>query len=158
MTNKIAITKAGYAGLEEELHHLKYSERPNIIKAISEARAHGDLSENAEYSSAKEKQGMIEAKIKDLEARISAADIVDVSVINSDKVQFGATVTVEDEDTSKKMQYQIVGDYEASLEDGKISIASPIAKALIGKKQSDSVEVNVPSGIKYYHIEKIEYK
>lgn len=155
---KFPITAEGFAKMEAELKHRKSVERPAIIEAISEARAHGDLSENAEYHAAKEKQSFNEGYIKDLEDKISRADIIDPKTFSGDVVKFGATVKVVDEDTDEKKTYQIVGEYEADLETGKISIVSPLARALIGKKVGDSIEVNTPKGAKGYEILKVDFK
>jgi transcription elongation factor GreA len=154
---KFPLTRAGYEGLQEELRHLKRVERPEIIKAIEEARKHGDLSENAEYHAAREKQGFIEGRIKELEFKIGRADIIDVSVLSGDTVKFGATVTVVDEDTDEEKTFQIVGEEEANITKGKLSIASPLAKSLIGKKKGDSVEVRAPKGSKYYEILTVKF-
>ncbi len=158
MSARFPITPEGHKRLEKELHHFKTVERPAIIKAIAEARAHGDLSENAEYSAAKEKQGFIEAKINDLQAKLGRAHIIDISTIESDYVQFGATVKIVDEETEVKIEYKIVSDFEADLERGHISHASPVAKAMMGKKVGASVEVTTPKGHRYYEILAIEYK
>jgi transcription elongation factor GreA len=155
---KIAVTIAGFDRLEAELKHMKTVERPRIIEAISEARAHGDLSENAEYSAAKEKQSFIEGRIQELEAVISRADKIDVANIKSDKIVFGATVTIVDEESEEESTYQIVGDYEADLAAKRISMSAPVARALIGKKVGDSVEVKTPKGERYYEVLKIVYK
>ncbi len=144
--DKAPITAGGYARMEAELKNLKSVERPAIIVAISEARAHGDLSENAEYHAAKEKQSFIEGRIKELEDKISRADIIDVKSLKSDSVKFGATITLADEDSGDETTYQIVGEYEADLKTGKISITAPLARALIGKRAGDSVEVKTPKG------------
>ncbi len=133
MVDKVPMTAEGHAAMSEEVKHLKTVERPRIIKAIEEARAHGDLSENAEYHAAKEAQGWNEARVAELEDMISRAEIIDVSKLGGDTVKFGATVTVVDEDTEKEAVYQIVGDFEADVKSGKLSISSPIARALIGK-------------------------
>ena len=154
---KFPLTKVGYLALEEELKHLKAVERPNIIAAISEARAQGDLSENAEYSAAKEKQSFIEGRIQDLEAVISRAQVIDVSQTKTDVIRFGATVQVVDEDTDEEQQYQIVGDYEADIEKNKISLSSPLAKALIGKEVGDTAEYTAPGGKKSFEIIDIQY-
>ena len=151
------MTRAGYDKLKEELERLKRVERPAIIKAIAEARAHGDLSENAEYHAAKEKQGFIEGRIQDLEDRIARADVIDVSALSGDAVKFGATVSLVDEETDAKVTYQLVGEYEADLKAGKLSVASPIARALIGKTAGDSIEVTAPGGVKYYEILAVSY-
>lgn len=155
---RFPITPEGFKKLEEELSRLKSVDRPAIITAIAEARAHGDLSENAEYHAAKEKQGFIEAKIQDLEAKLSRAHVINISDIESDTVQFGARVTVIDEETEEKIVYRIVSDYEANIELKYISIASPVARALIGKKIGESVEVNTPKGVKYYEVLSVEFK
>jgi transcription elongation factor GreA len=157
MTEKVPMTAEGHAALEAELKHLRTVERQRIIKAIAEARSHGDLSENAEYHAAKEAQGMNEAKVADLEDKLSRADIIDISKLSGETVKFGATVTLVDEDTEEKVKYQIVGDFEADVRKGKVSIGSPIARALIGKKAGDSVEVNTPRGAKSYEILKVAF-
>lgn len=154
---KIPLTKVGFNALETELKNLKAVERPNIIAAISEARAQGDLSENAEYSAAKEKQSFIEGRIQDLEAVLSRAQVIDVPTIKSDLIRFGATVVVADEDTDEEKSYQIVGDYEADIEKNKISLSSPLAKALIGKGVGDVAEFNAPSGLKSFDIIEVKY-
>ncbi len=153
---KIPMTRKGYLALEVELKQLKSVERPAIITAIAEAREHGDLSENAEYHSAKEKQSFIEGRIKELEGAISLADVIDPSKM-SGAVKFGATVTLVDEDTDVEKTYQIVGEYEANIEGGLLNIKSPIARALIGKEEGDSVEVRTPGGNKSYEVLKIIY-
>lgn len=158
MSEKIPMTAAGYSALETELKTLKSVERPNIIVAIQEARAHGDLSENAEYHAAKERQSFIEGRILEIEDKISRAQIIDVSKLSGKVVKFGATVTVVDEDTEKKSKYQIVGDIEADFSKGLISISSPLARALIGKSVGDSVDVNTPGGGRTYEIAKVEWK
>ena len=155
---RVPVTIEGYKKLEEELHRLKAEERPRIIQAISEARAHGDLSENAEYHAAKEAQGMNEARVAELEDKVSRADIIDTSKLSGTTVKFGATVTLVDEDTDEKVKYKIVGDTEASVKDGKISISSPIARALIGKSKGDSAEVVTPKGARSYEVLKVEWK
>ena len=154
---KIPMTKAGSIALEAELKKLKSVERPNIIQAISEAREHGDLSENAEYHSAREKQSFIEGIIKEIEAIISLADVIDPLAL-SGTIKFGATVTLVDEDTDEEKCWQIVGEHEANIETGLLNIKSPIARALIGKDEGDSVEVKTPGGEKAYEILKVEYK
>ena len=151
------MTAEGYQALDEELKRLKSQERPSIIAAISEARTHGDLSENAEYHAAKERQGWIEGRIAEIEDRIARAQIIDVSKLSGEQVKFGATVSVVDEDTEEKARYQIVGEHEADVRRGKVSIASPIARAMIGKEKGDVVEVNTPGGVKAYEILKIEW-
>jgi transcription elongation factor GreA len=154
---KIPMTRAGHTALEVELKHLKSVERPAIIQAIAEAREHGDLSENAEYHSAREKQSFIEGRIKEIESIISLADVIDPTVL-SGAIKFGATVCVVDEDTDEEKTWQIVGEYEANIEKGLLNIKSPIARALIGKEEGDSVEVNTPGGQKSYEILSIDYK
>jgi transcription elongation factor greA len=154
---KFPLTKQGFLALEEELKNLKGVERPNIIAAIAEARSHGDLSENAEYSAAKEKQSFIEGRIQDLEAVLSRAQVIDVSGTKSDVIRFGATVLVADEDTDDEKRYQIVGDYEADIEKNKISLSSPLAKALIGKEVGDTAEYVAPGGKKSFEILEIKY-
>lgn len=141
----------------DEVKHLKSVERPRIIKAIEEARSHGDLSENAEYHSAKEQQGWIEARVAELEDKLSRAEVIDVTRLSGKNVKFGATVTVIDEDTDEESRYQIVGEFEADVKSGKISISSPIARALIGKQEGDSVEVMTPGGGKSYEIVKVRF-
>lgn len=153
---KIPMTRAGHTALETELKHLKTVERPAIIRAIAEAREHGDLSENAEYHSAKEKQSFIEGRVKELEGAISLADVIDPSKM-SGAIKFGAKVTLVDEDTDEEKTYQIVGEYEANIEKGLLNIKSPIARALIGKEEGDSVEVRTPGGVKSYEVLKIIY-
>ncbi len=155
---RVPMTIEGFRTLEAELQRLKSEERPRIIQAISEARAHGDLSENAEYHAAKEQQGFNEARVADIEDRISRADVIDTSKLSGTTMKFGATVTLVDEDTDEKVKYKIVGDSEASVRDGKISISSPIARALIGKSKNDTAEVTTPKGARSYQILKIEWK
>jgi transcription elongation factor GreA len=155
---RVPMTIEGYNKLEAELHRLKSEERPRIIAAIAEARAHGDLSENAEYHAAKEAQGLNEAKVAEFEDRINRADIVDTSKLSGSTVKFGATVTLVDEDTEEKVRYKIVGDFEANLRDGKISISSPIARALIGKSKGETCEVTTPKGARSFEILKVEWK
>ena len=154
---KFPLTKQGYIALEEELKHLKGVDRPNIIAAIAEARSHGDLSENAEYSAAEEKQSFIEGRIQDLEAVLSRAQVIDVANTKSDVIRFGATVQVVDEDNDNEKTYQIVGDYEADIEKNKISLSSPLAKALIGKEVGDIAEYVAPGGKKSFEILEVKY-
>ena len=154
--DKIPMTRRGHAALEAELKHLKSEERPAIIKAIAEAREHGDLSENAEYHSAREKQSFIEGRIKELEGTLGLAEVIDPTKLNG-AVKFGATVSLVDEDTDEEKTWQIVGEHEANIENGLLNIKSPIARALIGKEEGDSVEVRTPGGEKSYEILKIEY-
>jgi transcription elongation factor GreA len=154
---RIPMTAWGYKSLETELDTLKNVERPSIIRAIAEARAHGDLSENAEYHAAKERQSFIEGRVIELEDLIGRADVIDVSKLSGAAVKFGATVTLADEDTNEKRKYQIVGDHEADAKRGRISISSPIARALIGKVKGDTVEVAAPGGARSYEILKVEW-
>ena len=146
------MTAGGHAALETELKHRQQVERPRIIQAISEARAHGDLSENAEYHSAKEQQSLNEGRIAELEDKLGRAEIIDVAKLTGTKIKFGATVTLVDEDTEEEKKYQIVGDLEADVKQGKISISSPIARALIGKDIGDTVEVISPGGARSYAV------
>lgn len=154
---KFPITAGGYQALQDEFKRRTQIERPRIVQAIAEAREHGDLSENAEYHAAKEQQGMNEAKITELEGRIQLAEVIDPSKLSGDTVKFGATVTLFDEETEEEVVYQIVGEPEASVKEGRISITSPIARALIGKAEEDSVEVTTPGGSKSYEIVKVAY-
>lgn len=154
---KFPLTKKGFLRLEQELKNLKGIERPNIIAAIAEARSHGDLSENAEYSAAKEKQSFIEGRIQELEAVVSRAQVIDPTEVQGDVIRFGATVAVVDVDTDKENKYQIVGDYEADINENKISLSSPLAKALIGKEVGDEVEYTAPGGKKTFEILEISY-
>ena len=157
MMDKIPMTAGGYAALEAELKRRQQEERPRIIQAIAEARSHGDLSENAEYHAAKENQSLNEGRIAELEDKLSRAEVIDVSKLSGDTVKFGATVTLMDEDTEEEKKYQIVGESEADVKLGKVSISSPIARALISKKVGDTVEVNTPGGGKSYEILKIAF-
>jgi transcription elongation factor GreA len=150
--DKVPMTAAGHDALEEELKHRQQIERPRIIQAISEARSHGDLSENAEYHAAKEAQSLNEGRIAELEDKLSRAEVIDVSKLSGTTVMFGATVTLVDEDTEERKIYQIVGESEADVKAGRVSITSPTARALIGKKVGDSVEVTTPGGGKSYEI------
>ena len=151
------MTAGGYQALDDELKRLKTVERPSVIAAISEARSHGDLSENAEYHAAKERQGWIEGRIAEIEDKISRAQVIDVSKLSGSQVKFGATVTVIDEDTEEEGRYQLVGEHEADVKEGRVSITSPIARAMIGKEQGDVVEVNTPGGVTAYEIVKVEW-
>jgi len=150
--DKIPITQGGFDALEKELKNLKSVERPAVIEAIAEARAHGDLSENAEYSAARERQSFIEGRIQELEAVTSAAQIIDIASLSGDMVKFGATVVVYEEEADEEMKIQIVGRYESDADHGKISITAPIARALIGKSVGDVVEVDSPKGRRHYEI------
>ncbi|MEM9707851.1 MAG: transcription elongation factor GreA [Pseudomonadota bacterium] len=153
---KIPLTRAGQTALSDELKHLKSVERPSIIKAIAEAREHGDLSENAEYHAARERQSFVEGRVKELEGILSLADVIDPAKL-SGAIKFGATVKLVDEDTDEERVYQIVGEPEADIEAGKLNIKSPLARALIGKDEGDSVDVRTPGGEKSYEILKIEF-
>ncbi len=155
---KFPMTIAGHAALETELKQLKTVERPVIINAIAVARDHGDLKENAEYHAAKEKQGFIEGRIQELETKMSLAQIIDITKMNGDRVVFGATITIVNEDTDEESTYQIVGEDEANIKDGKISITAPLARAMIGKEVGDVFEVHAPSGAKGYEILDITFK
>lgn len=156
--DKVPMTVEGHRFLEDEVQRLKTSERPAIVAAIAEARSHGDLSENAEYHAAKEQQGQNEAKIADIEDKLSRADVIDVSTLSGDNVTFGATVKLVDEDTDEEVTYKIVGEFEANVKDGKVSITSPLARALIGKEVGDSIEVITPKGTRAYEILGIKFK
>ena len=158
MSDKVPMTVRGHELLEAELKRLKYEDRPAVIAAIAEARGHGDLKENAEYHAAKEQQSHNEGRIMELEDMINRADVIDVASLSGKDVKFGATVKLVDEDTDAEVTYQIVGDFEADLEQRKISISSPIARALIGKSVGDSVEVNTPGGGKSYEILGVKFK
>ena len=153
---KIPMTRAGHTALNDELKKLKSVERPAVIKAIAEAREHGDLSENAEYHAAREKQSFIEGRVKELEGILSLADVIDTASL-SGTIKFGATVALVDEDTDEERTYQIVGEPEADIEAGKLNIKSPLARALIGKEEGDSIEVRTPGGEKSYEILSIKY-
>ena len=157
MVDKVPMTVPGYAALEAELKRRQQEERPRIIQAISEARSHGDLSENAEYHAAKESQSLNEGRIAELEDKLSRAEVIDVTKLSGATVKFGATITLIDEDTDEEKVYQIVGEAEADVKSGKVSITSPIARALIGKKVGDTVEVNTPGGGKSYEVLKIAF-
>ena len=151
------MTAEGFQALDEELKRLKTVERPQVIAAIAEARSHGDLSENAEYHAAKDRQGWIEGRIAEIEDRVARAQVIDVSKLSGDQVKFGATVTVVDEDTEEEARYQIVGEHEADVKGGRISLSSPLSRAVIGKEVGDVVEVNTPNGVRAYEILKIEW-
>jgi transcription elongation factor GreA len=154
---RVPMTSEGYAALEAEIRHLKAVERPRITRAIAEARTHGDLSENAEYHAAKEQQGIAEARLAELEDKLSRAEVIDISQLSGDRVKFGATVTLVDEDTEEEATYQIVGEFEADVKKSKISITSPIARALIGKRKGDTVEVSTPGGGKCYEVLRVRF-
>ncbi len=151
------MTGEGYRALDEELKRLKTQERPSVIAAISEARSHGDLSENAEYHAAKERQGWIEGRIAEIEDKMARAQVIDVSKLSGLQVKFGATVTVVDEDTEDEARYQIVGEHEADVKSGRLSLTSPLARGMMGKERGEVVEVATPSGVKAYEILKIEW-
>ena len=151
------MTAEGFQALDDELKRLKSIERPSVIAAIGEARAHGDLSENAEYHAAKERQGWIEGRIAEIEDKMARAQVIDVSKLSGAQVKFGATVSVVDEDTEEPARYQIVGEHEADVKRGRVSITSPIARAMIGKESGETVEVNTPGGVKAYEITKVEW-
>ncbi len=155
--DKIPLTRGGYTKLEAELKRLKSEERPAIIRAIAEAREHGDLSENAEYHSAREKQSFIEGRIKELEGIIGRAEVIDTAKL-SGPIKFGAKVTLIDEDTEAEHRYQIVGEPEANIEAGRLNVRSPLARALIGKEEGDSVEVRTPGGQRSYEVVEIVYE
>jgi len=154
---KIPMTQAGFEQIKEELRWRQQDERPRIIEAISEARAHGDLSENAEYHAAKEAQSLNEGRINELEDCVARAEVIDIAKLSGSTIKFGATVTILDEDTEEESIYQIVGDQESDVKKGRISISSPIARALIGKAQGDSIDVNTPGGARSYEIIDLKY-
>jgi transcription elongation factor GreA len=154
---KVPMTVEGYHALDEDLKRLKTIERPAVTAAIGEARLHGDLSENAEYHAAKDRQGWIEGQIAEIEDKMARAQVIDVRKLSGSQVKFGATVSVIDEDTEEKARYQIVGEHEADVKKGRVSITSPIARAMIGKESGEVVEVNTPGGVKAYEIVKVEW-
>ena len=156
--NKIPMTSSGFERLQEELKKLINEDRPKIIAAIAEARSHGDLSENAEYQYAKEQQSLIEGRILDLESKTSLAEIIDVSQLSGKEIKFGATIEIIDDETEEKSIYQIVGENESDIENKKLSINSPLARGLIGKKKDDIVEINSPKGIKSYSVLSVKFK
>jgi len=156
--NKVPMTEAGYKNLQDELKKLVNKERPAIIAAITEARGHGDLSENAEYQYAKEQQSLIETKILELENTIVQAEVIDISKLSGKEIMFGATVKIEDNETGEQSTYQIVGEYESDIENKKISINSPMARGLIGKSKNDVVEINSPKGIKFYTVISVKFQ
>jgi len=157
MSDKVPMTKSGYERLEDELRKLKNVERHAVVKAIAEAREHGDLSENAEYHAAKERQGWIEGRIAEIEDKMARAQVIDVSKLSGKQVKFGATVSVVDEDTEEEARYQIVGEHEADVKQGRISVTSPLARGMIGKEVGEVVEINTPGGVKAYEILKLEW-
>jgi len=156
--NKFQITKEGYLALKAEIDNLKNVERPKVIKQIAEAREHGDLKENAEYHSAKDKQGFIEAQLADLENKFLNSDVIDISKLTGNKVQFGAIVELENSDNGNIVKYQIVSEFEANIDNGLISNASPVAKAILGKEKGDDVEIRTPGGIINYEILNISFQ
>ena len=157
--SKIPMTKSGESSLRDELQRLKQVERPRIVAAIAEAREHGDLKENAEYHAAREQQGFCEGRIKDIEAKLSHAQVIDVTQIeNTGKVIFGVTVTLINLETDQSVTYEIVGEYEADVKNGKISVTSPIARGLIGKEEGDEVSVTTPGGVVEYEIDSVEHR
>jgi transcription elongation factor GreA len=158
MMEKVPMTSLGYAALEDELKQRQTVERPRIIEHIAEARSHGDLSENAEYHAAKEEQAHNESRIAEIEDKLARADVIDIGKLSGDTIKFGATVTLIDEDTDKKTVWQIVGEPEADAKRGRISVTSPLARALIGKKKGTTVEVMAPGGPKAYEITKVEWR
>ena len=158
MTDKVPMTADGFARMEAELKHLKNVARPEVITAIAEAREHGDLSENAEYHAARERQSVIEGRVGELEDKMARAQVIDVSKLSGKVVKFGATVTLVDEDTDEEMTYQLVGEDEADVKQGLLGITSPIARSIIGKTVGDSVEVTTPKGVKGYEILKVRFR
>lgn len=157
MSRKIPMTAEGYARLEEELRELRSTARPDVIRAIAEAREHGDLSENAEYHAARDRQSFIEGRMAELEDKLARAEVIDVSKLTGDTVKFGATVTLVDEDTDEEITYQLVGEHEADVKNGKLAITAPIARAIVGKSIGDQVEVDTPKGHKAFEILKIAF-
>ena len=157
MSQTVPMTPEGYQRLQEELKHLIRVERPRVVQDIAEARDHGDLSENAEYDAAKERQGFVEGRIAEINGKMARAQVIDVATIDTDKVVFGATVTVYDDESESESTYRIVGEDESDIKQGLISISSPVAKALIGHRINDEVQIKVPSGIRIYEIIDIKY-
>lgn len=155
--NKVPMTADGYGRLEEELKQLKSVERPAIIRAIAEAREHGDLSENAEYHAARERQGFIEGRVMELEDKLARAEVIDISAQSGTRVMFGAKVKLVDEETEEETVYQVVGPEEAEIQQGLLSVSSPLAQALLGKEAGDSVEVSTPRGVRYFEILEVRY-
>ena len=155
---KVPMTSAGYSRLQDELKRLKTVERPSIVKALEAAREHGDLSENAEFHAAKERQSFVETRVMELEDKLRRADVIDVSALSGNRVQFGATVRLEDEDTEERAPYRIVGAVEADIKERLLSVTSPLARAIIGKSKGDTAEVDTPGGLKYYEIVNVNYK
>ena len=157
MTDRVPVTAGGLARMQEELKQLKHVARPEAIKSIAEAREHGDLSENAEYHAARERQSFIEGRVAELEDKMARAEVIDVSKLSGKSVMFGATVTIVDEDTEEKLKYQLVGEWESDVKEGRLAVTSPLARALIGKSVGDSVEVSTPKGEKVYEILRVRY-
>ena len=157
MSDKIPMTAEGLARLEEELRYLRNTARPEVIRAIAQAREHGDLSENAEYHAARDKQSFIEGRVGELEDKVARAEVIDVSKLSGKTVKFGATVSLIDEDTDEKLTYQLVGEDEADVKQGRLAITAPLARALIGKSSGDSVEVHTPKGEKAYEIRRVKF-
>ncbi len=157
MSEKFPMTAQGLARLEEELKHLKAIARPEAIRSIAEAREHGDLSENAEYHAARERQSFIEGRVAELEDKMARAEVIDISSLSGNTVTFGATVTLVDEDTEEKLTYQLVGELEADVKEGRLAVTAPLARAIIGKEVGDTVEVNTPKGEKAYEILKVKF-
>ncbi len=157
MSDKVPMTANGLARVEEELKHLKSRARPEVIRAIAQAREHGDLSENAEYHAARERQSFIEGRVAELEDKMARAEVIDISHLSGKTVKFGATVTLVDEDTEEKLKYQLVGELEADVKAGRLAITAPLARALIGKEVGDSVEVSTPKGEKVYEVVRVRF-
>jgi transcription elongation factor GreA len=157
MSDKFPMTPSGYASMKAQLYKLKNVDRPANSKAIEIARGHGDLSENADYSAAKEEQGLIEAKIRELEAKIAMAEVIDPTKLSGSRVKFGATVTIEDTESGESQRYTIVGEHEADIKKGRISIGAPVARALIGKEVGDTVTVNNPKGKREYEVTQVDW-
>ncbi len=157
MSDKIPMTADGLARLEEELRYLRNTARPEVIRAIAQAREHGDLSENAEYHAARDKQSFIEGRVGELEDKVARAEVIDVSKLSGKTIKFGATVSLIDEDTDEKLTYQLVGQDEADIKQGRLAITAPLARALIGKSTGDSVEVHTPKGEKAYEIRRVKF-
>ena len=157
MSEKFPMTSQGLTRLEEELKHLRTVARPEVIRSIAEAREHGDLSENAEYHAARERQSFIEGRVAELEDKMARAEVIDISNLSGKTVTFGATVTLVDEDTDEKLTYQLVGEMEADVKEGRLAVTAPLARALIGKEVGDTVEVNTPKGEKAYEILKVKF-
>ncbi len=158
MQTKLPMTEQGFRKLQDELRHLKSIERPKVIKDIADARRHGDLSENAEYHSAREKQGLIEGRILEIEDRLSRVEVIDISKLSGSQIFFGATVTLADDDTNETITYQIVGEDEADIKSGRLSIAAPLARSLVGKNEGDTLQVSTPRGQKVYEILGVSYQ